>query len=1016
MEIEQYFPFSNLSDTEFISVIQGDNHLYPLSVLNSLVFSNSEDNITNHNVEHLSEPIMPQPECDYIFCTDELQHNFLNNSLKIFSYNISSVPQHLDSFFEQCFNPSGVQVDVVGLCETRLNDNICNLYTLDNYSSFFQNKSTLSGGVCIYLYKNFQGVKISNACLQLPHIETLFIEILKPFRFIVGVVYRPPNSSFSDFLESMENILELLSNLKTECYLMGDYNINLLKTNDNLTNFTNLFYSYGLFQTITKPTRVTHRSATLIDHIWTNNANNYIKSGILYTSISDHFPVYSLFLLPDHNVTSYVNISKRIYSEDKVKAFKDDLKKCNWNLELIDVESVNNFFDSYMDKFQDLYNHHFPVKSFAIKEKHYGKPYITSGIIKSIKHRNKLQKLYAKWPLTYETQFKKYRNMLTIIIRTAKDNYLRSKLYKESGDAKKTWKTINTLLGKKRENLLTSINFGDKKLFNNKEIAEEFNNYFGRVACELASDIQPPAATFESYLPDPVPFSFFLKPTSEQEISEIIKQTKLTSPGYDGINIKIIKECSDEISPILTLIVNKCFREGSFPKRLQIAKIIPIYKKGERSIHANYRPVSILPSFSKIFEKLFAIRLNDYFTKFSLFTDSQYGFRPTYSTELAIHQLSQSIYNTLDNKQCQITVFCDLSKAFDTISHSILLRKLDNYGIRGKANDFLKSYLGSRNQFTVYNNASSSLKQISHGVPQGSILGPLLFLIYINDLVLISKNVKFLLFADDTTIFIQGSNIVDMMGTLNSELTKLSNWIRSNRLTINVSKTFYMVSCGVNNNLENINVKIDNFVLSKVNHIKFLGVIIDEKLTWKQHLLSVCTKISQITGILYRIRNCLTPECIRLVYLSAAYPHFLYCSAIWGGAFKTLLDGLFLAQKKIIRIMYFKPKYEHTNNLFNEHKIMKLPDIVFSQTCLFVFKSLYVFPVKSDFEFPSHNVNTRRPMDVKTPQCRTVHAQRSVCVRGVRSWNSLPQHIKEINSINLFKTKIKSSVFHSYNH
>ena len=534
------------------------------------------------------------------------------------------------------------------------------------------------------------------------------------------------------------------------------------------------------------------------------------------------------------------------------------------------------------------------------------------------------------------------------------------------------------------------------------------------VASELASNIQPSTDAFESFLPNPVAFSFFLKPTTEQEISEVIKNIKITSPGYDDVNIKVIKECNEEISPVLQLIVNKCFREGSFPKKLQIAKIIPIYKKGDKSNHVNYRPVSILSSFSKIIEKLFAIRLSDYFSKFSLLTDSQYGFRPKYSTELAIHQLSQNIYNTLDNKQYQISVFCDLSKAFDTVSHNILLHKLDNYGVRGKANDFLRSYLSSRCQYTVFSNASSSLKQVHYGVPQGSILGPLLFLIYINDLVRISNTIKFILFADDTTIFIQGKNVNEMMVTLNNELIKFSNWIRCNQLTINVSKTFYMVSCGANINLDNISIKIDNIVLSKVNQIKFLGVTIDEKLTWKTHLLSLCTRLSQITGVLYRIRNCLPPDSIRTVYLSTVYPHLLYCSAIWGGAFKTLLDSLFIAQKKIIRVMYFKSKYDHTNTLFSEHNIIKLPDIIFLQTCLFVFKSLYIFPVNATFEFPSHNINTRRPRDVKVPQCRTVHAQRSVGVRGAWSWNSLHQDIKSIDSVNLFKTRIKSMIFLNY--
>ena len=277
MDIEQYFPFPTINDAELINVIQHDNHNYPLNVINTLIYCNSDFNLSNHSADHLNEPTVPQPECDYNFCSDEISHKSPSNSLKILSFNISSVPKHLESFFDQCINPSGIPFDVIGLCETRLNSNICNLYKLNRYSSYFQNKSTQSGGVCIYLHNNFQGVKINNAFLQFPHIESLFIEILKAFHYIVGIIYRPPNSLFNDFLESMENILELLSNINAKCYIMEDFNINLLNMNDKVVNYTNLFYSYTFFQTIIKPTRVTSKSATLIDHIWTNNMQNYIK-------------------------------------------------------------------------------------------------------------------------------------------------------------------------------------------------------------------------------------------------------------------------------------------------------------------------------------------------------------------------------------------------------------------------------------------------------------------------------------------------------------------------------------------------------------------------------------------------------------------------------------------------------------------------------------------------------------------------------------------------------------------
>ena len=223
-----------------------------------------------------------------------------------------------------------------------------------------------------------------------------------------------------------------------------------------------------------------------------------------------------------------------------------------------------------------------------------------------------------------------------------------------------------------------------------------------------------------------------------------------------------------------------------------------------------------------------------------------------------------------------------------------------------------------------------------------------------------------------------------------------------------------MISSVTRNNLDNMDIKIDNHVLNKVNQIQFLGVIIDDKLTWKPHINQLCTKLSQITGVLYKIRNCITTDCLRLIYMSTAYPHLLYCSAIWGGAYKTILDGLFIAQKKMIRIMFCRPRYEHTNPIFCEYKLLKVPDILVLQSCIFVFKSLHIYPVNTTYQQLSHNPNTRRPNDLRIPYSRTVQAQRGVSVRGVRNWNNLSPQIKSITSIDLFKYKIKMSIFQNY--
>ena len=427
-----FLPFNNLCDVEFNLLFSDQNHLFPLSVINSLKFDKFNfDDSSNDYVLH-------EPLCEYYFGDESLSQKLSDQTLKLLSYNIASVPLHFDSLVDQLLHNLDINFDIIGFCETRLNDEISSLYRLSKFSFFYNNNDTSGGGVAILLRNHLTGSPLSNYSLQLPYIESLLIKVTRPLNFIIGMIYRPPNSNVDLFLGVIEDIVEYLSSVNLPCYLMGDFNINLLRNENKVDDLVNLLFSYNFFPTITKPTRVTSHSATLIDHIWSNNLPNLEISGIFYSSISDHFPIFNVFTAKTINsqLSHKPYFVKRIFNPSSYDSFRIALVCYNWKSDMIDND-VNASYDNYLLKFKSFYDQHFPLTQFTCKEKHVNKPYITQAIKISIKRRKKLERLYAKWPLTYDKQFKHYRNTLTSVIRAAKNDYYKSKLKANAGNTKK---------------------------------------------------------------------------------------------------------------------------------------------------------------------------------------------------------------------------------------------------------------------------------------------------------------------------------------------------------------------------------------------------------------------------------------------------------------------------------------------------------------------------------------------------------------------------------------------------
>ena len=473
------------------------------------------------------------------------------------------------------------------------------------------------------------------------------------------------------------------------------------------------------------------------------------------------------------------------------------------------------------------------------------------------------------------------------------------------------------------------------------------------------------------------------------------------------------------ISRPLAYIINLSISRGLFPDAVKSARITPVFKKGSPLTVGNYRPISILPIFSKIFENLVNKQLVSFLEKYDILLETQYGFRKKHSTKLALADLVSDISDKLDDGYTTLGIFIDLKKAFDTIDHGILLRKLEHYGVRGLPLSWFKSYLHNRQQSVVIDGISSHPRHVQCGVPQGSILGPTLFLIYINDIVNSTNFFNFRLFADDTSLFKSTTSQNINLNTINAKLNLVNDWCKANKLTINVEKTNYMIIKTPKRRVTiDGHLSIDNTQLNDVSCAGYLGVLMDSTLSWKFHINKVIKTITPKIGILSRIRHYVPRSTLILLYNTLILPHLTYCIEIWGNTYTSYLEPILKLQKRIARLITFSDFSAHSKPLFHQLKILDIHNLCKLSTCTFVFdlkQNRYSHDITKFIQPLSHDYPTRQVLagNISIPKQNLTLSQNQITFSAAKHWNSLPSSIKQVTSRYVFKKQLTQNLLNS---
>lgn len=931
------------------------------------------------------------------------------SGLKVGHLNVRSLQPKLD---EIDFLIKKTKLDILCISETWLKKRVKDKdISIKGYTLRRKDRPRIrGGGVCIYIKDTIPFIDRPDLT-DFNDVEGLWIELVAKNNdnTLICCMYRQPKAT-DVYYSKMLDMLEKASMETKEMIILGDLNYDY-KIDESLSN-NPLHYLESLYlltQLIEKPTRVTRKSSKLIDVILTSCPEKHKFSNVAQIALSDHFLVYTCV---DLNVRSREHkvVSFRDYKNFNADLFQADLAQSTVlnNAYFKESDTIDMWIE-WKNEFMRICDKHAPFKEIRVKERY--NPWITSDIIKQMYKRDYIsEKANLANDPDMEREYRMLRNNVTNMIEQSKADYFDNVAIKHSNDPKGLWKEVHKIAGKDKHvnNVHPNLN------------CNGFNEFFANVGPKISASFKKDPLNWRN--PKCI-YQFKLECVSEENVLKhlsSLNESKLDVLNFDA---KLLGIGASVIYKSLTKVMNMSIITGQIPDDWKTAKITPIYKgKGCHMTMGNYRPISVIGHIAKIMEKEVQKQFLDYMLKHDLINVNQFAYLKCHSTQTCLHRMIDEWYEALNENEIVAACFLDISKCFDTIDHELLIKKFEYYGVSGNELRWFKSYMTNRSHVVHCHGETSDKLFVKTGVPQGSVLGPIMFLLFINDISQSIVDAFINMFADDAALYVTGSDFNEVKTSLQKNVNNVHGWYTTNRLALNVPKTNVMLITNSNrlNDNRKLDICIEEQLLEQVKSSCYLGVHVDENLTWNVHVRNLTRVLSYKLYTLSKASKFMNSTLLNTIYLRSIQPCLDYACSVWGNCSEGSKFSLLRLQKRAARIVLKNFDYDNYSGieLIKSLKWQSLEQRRDYYLATQMYKCVHGLAPKllCDMIDMTSDVNERvtrnsMSLNVYVPKPNVECYRKSFKYAGGKVWNGIPNHMQSIPSVNAFKYAYKKLYF-----